>query len=176
MQLDPSQYDMRGALRVHASRSRVPICKTPQAIDFRVDQEDGEVSITLVSADRKLPLEKAGARVILRKWLPSIWGRSALENQLALDGTGNRWSLRTLEPDHHVLLSAPGFSPNLEFLSVDLEYALLDACSNGFLKRESKGITHSLKEHQITIDLPNQVRRLNNRIHDVAMEVDEVDL
>ena len=174
MQLDPSQYDMRGALIVHASKSRVPICKSPQAIEFRVDQEDGEVSITLVSADRKLTLDKASANAILRKWLPSIWGRSALENQLALDGNEKRWSLKPLEIGH-VLLSAPGSSPNLEFLSADLEYALMDACSNGFLKRESNGRTHTLKEHQITIK-PQKVRRLNNRIHDVAMEVDEVDL
>jgi len=175
VQLDPSQYDMRGALRAYARRSSVPICKTPQAIDFRVDQEDGNVSITLVSAHRKLPLEKASATVILRKWLPSIWGRSALENQSALDGTGNKWSLRKLESGG-VLLSAPGFSPNLEFFEADLEYALMEACSNGFLKGESKSRTHSLKEHQFTIDIPQKVRRLNNRIHDVAMEVDEVDL
>jgi len=174
MRLDPSQYDMRGVLIVHASKSRVPICKTPQAIEFRVDQEDGEVSVTLVSADRKLPLDKASANVILRKWLPSIWGRSTLENQLALDGNGKRWSLKPLEIGH-VLLSTPEFSPNLEFFSIDLEYALMDACSNGFLKRESNGRTHSLKEHQITIN-PQKVRKLNNRIHDVAMEVDEVDL
>ncbi len=172
--MDPSQYDMRGALIVHATKSRVPICKTPQAIEFRVDQEDGEVSITLVSAERNLLLDKASANVMLRKWLPSIWGKSALANQLALDGTGKRWSLQPLEMDH-VLLSAPEFSPNLEFSSIDLEYALLDACSNGFLKRESNGRTHSLKEHQITIK-PQKVRRLNNRIHDAAMEVDEVDL
>ena len=178
MRLDPENIPPRGGLMVHAVKSHVPICHLPQAMEFSSDWKRGEVSIEAISGTTKLTLARMSAIAILRRWLPVIWGKSSLRNQElqpnAEDAQSQpgHWSINPTDDPMRVKLSIPGFSPITEFNSAELENALMLSCA-GIVEATLKG--EEFPVHDITIK-HERVRNINNRIHDIAQEVDQIDL
>ena len=158
-------------MRVHATKSHVPICELPQALDFSLDSE-GLVLVTAVSGKSDLLLCRANPLVLIRKWLPAVWSKATVSGQAPSEqGQGRKWTLNPIS-QFSVLLSITGFSPNLEFAAIEIESALLATCSP-LISRALEGT--AFIEHEIRTS-PNSIRRINNRIHDIAQEVEEIEL
>ena len=176
MHLDPSPITSEGGTRVHANKCHVPICKLPQALEFSTNWESGLVSVMAISGSSRVTLARMSAIAILRRWLPVVWGKSSLENQgsslLPDEIEPRQWSLqRTVNP-RSIRLSIPGFSPVSEFDAAEIENALMISCAR-VVESSLKGVDFPV--HDISAK-HERVRMINNRIHDVAQEVDEIDL
>ena len=176
MHLDPNPIIPVGGIRVHATKSHVPICHLPQTLEFSTNWEGGQVSVMAISGSSNVTLVRMSAIAILRRWLPVIWGKSSLENQHSqpLPGTlePQLWSIQPTDDPRSVRLSIPGFSPITEFDSAELENALMLSCA-GVIEGTLKGAEFPV--HEITAKHV-RVRNINNRIHDIAQEVEQIDL
>ena len=176
MHLDPSPIIPSGEPIVHANKCHVPICKLPQALEFSTNWESGLVSVMAISGSSRVTLARMSAIAILRRWLPVVWGKSSLENQgspsLPDEIEPRQWSLQRTGNPRSILLSIPGFSPASEFDAAEIENALMISCAR-VVESSLKGVDFPV--HDISAK-HERVRIINNRIHDVAQEVDEIDL
>ena len=159
-------------LRVHATGCAFPMCDTPQALDIGADGESGEMLVYRVSGEHRTLLDTGSAIAIWSRWLPAAWGiRSIVDRStVGLHGESN-WSCMIGE-NASVHLTTPKCGPPITIAAKELEAALL--VMGGPTVEGSISVVE-FPEHRLEKELYRVVRH-NHRIHEIAQEVEEIDL
>ena len=112
------------------------------------------------------------AITIWSRWLPAAWGIRSIVNSPAvgLHGESN-WSC-VIGENASVHLTTPKCGPPIKIAGSELESALIQM-GGPAARRESSGAV--FPEHQLTKQVSRVVRH-NHRIHEIAQEVEEIDL
>ncbi len=195
-----SSIQIQVPIRVHAIASAIPICPLPQGLDFLVDGIDGTISIFRVSGEDRFLLDSGGVLEIWRQWLPVTWGKNAIRGRsipkldamqpkaedvdgqvlLAIealsakvdDTDGRNWSVHPLVNREALSLTTPGTAPPIELSPTEIEMALLLV---GTPTAEQRALKTDFPQHPIGEKFEEVVRH-NHRIHEIAQEVEEIEL
>ena len=159
-------------LRVYATSSKFPMCDTPQALDIGVDGNSGEMLIYRISGKHRTLIDAGSVLSMWSRWLPTIWGIRSIVNgsTLALDDD-SKWSC-VVGKNSSVQLTTSNCGPPINIAAREFEAALLliggPSVQNGL-----SGI--QFPEHPLAEDTTS-VARHNHRIHQIAQEVEEIEL
>ena len=159
-------------LRVHATGCAFPMCDTPQALDIGADGESGEMLVYRVSGEHRTLLDTGSAIAIWSRWLPAAWGIRSIVNSTAVGlHDESNWSCMIGE-NASVHLTTPKCGPPITIAAKELEAALL--VMGGPTVEGSISVVE-FPEHRLEKELSRVVRH-NHRIHEIAQEVEEIDL
>ncbi len=159
-------------LRVHATDCAFPMCDKPQALDIGTDGESGEMFVYRVSGELRTLLDVGSAIEIWNRWLPAAWGICSIAKRptVGLHDNSN-WSC-VIGENASVHLTTPKCGPPITIAGSELGAALIRMGSPA-AQRAFLGVV--FPEHQLT-DQVSKVVRHNHRIHEIAQEVEEIDL
>jgi len=161
-------------LRVYATSCKFPMCDTPQALDIGVDGDSGEMRIYRISGNRRTLIDAGSVLSMWSSWLSMIWGIRPLKRPV-LDGEGF-WScvndLRKIGGDAMIHLTTPNCGPPITISPVEFEAALL-LMGGPTVQSNISGI--QFPEHSLSEEV-TRVTRHNHRIHQIAQEVEEIEL
>jgi len=159
-------------LRVHATDCAFPMCDTPQALDIGADGESGEMLVYRVSGEHRTLLDTGSAIAIWGRWLPAAWGiRPIVDSSTVGLGDDSKWSCG-IGGNASVYLTTPKCGPPITIAANELEAALL--VMGGPVLQKDLAAVH-FPEHSLAGEVA-RVTRHNHRIHQIAQEVDEIDL
>ncbi len=159
-------------LRVHATGCAFPMCDTPQALDIGADGESGEMLVYRVSGEHRTLLDTGSAIAIWSRWLPVAWGiRPIVDSSTVGLHDESNWSCMIGE-NASVHLTTPKCGPPITIAAKELEAALL--VMGGPTVEGSISVVE-FPEHRLEKGLSRVVRH-NHRIHEIAQEVEEIDL
>ncbi len=159
-------------LRVYATACAFPMCDRLQALDIGTDGESGEMFVYRVSGEHRALLDVGSAITIWSRWLPAAWGIRSIAKRptVGLHDESN-WSCVVGE-NASVHLTTPKCGPPITIAGSELEAALI-RMGGPAAQRESSDVV--FPEHQLTEQVSRVVRH-NHRIHEIAQEVEEIDL
>ena len=159
-------------LRVHATACAFPMCDTPQALDIGADGESGEMLVYRISGEHRTLLDTGSAIAIWSRWLPAAWGiRPIIGSSTVGLGGESKWSCLD-GGNASVYLMTPKCGPPITIAANELEAALL-VMGGPVLQKDLAAV--QFPEHPLTEEVA-RVTRHNHRIHQIAQEVDEIDL
>lgn len=164
-------------LRVYATSSKFPMCDTPQALDIGLDGNSGEMVIYRISGKHRTLIDSGSVLSMWSSWLPMIWGIRSLNKKPVLDGDWDEnWScvndLRKIGGDAMIHLTTPNCGPPITISPVELEAALLGMGGPVIQKIHSE---MQFPEHSLSEEVTRVIRH-NHRIHQIAQEVEEIEL
>ena len=163
-------------LRVHATDCAFPMCDKPQALDIGTRATEGreseEMFVYRVSGERRTLLDVCSAIEIWSRWLPAAWSIcSIVKRPIVGLHNDSKWSCEIGE-NSSVHLTTPNCGPPITIAGSELEAALI-RMGGPATKRKISGVV--FPEHQLTKQVSRIVRH-NHRIHEIAQEVEEIDL
>ena len=159
-------------LRVHATACAFPMCDKPQALDIGTDGESGEMFVYRVSGERRTLLDVGSAIEIWSRWLPAAWGICSIAKRPAVGlHDDSNWSC-VIGENASIHLTTQNCGPPITIAGSELEAALI-RMGGPATQRKTSGVVFS--EHQLTKQVLRIVRH-NHRIHEIAQELDEIDL
>ena len=160
-------------LRVHAIGCAFPMCDKPQALDIGIDGESGEMFVYRVSGEKRTLLDIGRALTIWSRWLPVVWGIRPIVNGSAIGPNGKSLNWSCVREGGLILtLNTPNLGPPVAIATSELEAALLVMGGPAVLQGASN---EEFPEHPLRDDGFRVVRH-NHRIHEIAQEVEEIDL
>lgn len=161
-------------LRVHATGCAIPMCDTPQAVEIGIDNESGEMFVYRVSGNKRSLLDRGSVRTIWSRWLPIAWGIRSIVNSSVVgsDDESTNWSCLTGGNSASVQLTTPKCGLPITIATGELEAALL-LMGGPAVEQEVSGA--DFPEHPL-VEAITRVVRHNHRIHEIAQEVEEIDL
>ena len=159
-------------LRVHATGCAFPMCDKPQALDVGLDAESEEIFVYRVSGEKRTLLDIGGALTIWSRWLPVIWGIRSIVNGSAIGPNEESMNWSCVVGGSDVILNTPNRGPPITIAASELEAALLVMGGPTVLRSVSTG---EFPEHPLVGGIFRVVRH-NHRIHQIAEEVEEIDL
>jgi len=159
-------------LRVHATECAFPMCDKPQALDIGTDGESGEMFVYRVSGEHRTLLDVGSTIEMWSRWLPAAWGVLSIAKRptVGLHDDSN-WSC-VIGENASVHLTTPKCGPPITIAGSELEGALIRMGGRA-AQRESSGLV--FREHPLAKQISRVVRH-NHRIHEIAQEVEEIDL
>ena len=162
-------------LRVHATGCAFPMCDTPQALDIGADGESGEMLVYRVSGEHRTLLDESDAVALLGRWLPAAWGiRPIVDIETMGLGDDSKWSCG-IGGNYSVYLTTPKCGPPIPIAALELLTALLVMGAPLLQKALAAVNQTTFREHSLAGEV-TRVTRHNHRIHQIAQEVDEIDL
>ena len=158
-------------LRVYATSSKFPMFDTPQALDIGVDGNSGEMLIYRISGKHRTLIDAGSMLSMWSRWLPTTWGIRSIVNgsTLGLDDD-SKWSC--VVDNSSVQLTTPNCGPPINIAARELEGALL-LMGGASVQNVLSGI--QFPEHPLVEDTTS-VARHNHRIHQIAQEVEDIEL
>ena len=160
------------SLRVYATVCAFPMCDKPQAVDIETERESGEMFVYRISGEHRTLLDVGSAIEIWSRWLPAAWSIcSIVKRPIVGLHNDSKWSCEIGE-NASVHLITPNCGPPITIAGSELEAALI-RMGGPATQRNTAGVGFS--EHQLT-KLGLRIVRHNHRIHEIAQEVEEIDL
>tara|TARA_B100000029_G_C17587684_1_gene961617 strand:- start:2371 stop:2871 length:501 start_codon:yes stop_codon:yes gene_type:complete len=159
-------------LRVYATSCKFPMCDTPQALDIGVDGDSGEMRIYRISGKHRTLIDAGSVLSMWGRWLPTTWGIRSIVNGsiLGLDDEST-WSC-TVGENSSIHLTTPNYGPPIDISASELGAALL---LMGGPTVQSNLSRIQFPEHSLSEEV-TRVTRHNHRIHQIAQEVEEIEL
>ena len=160
------------SLRVHASSTSFPICDTPQALDIGLDGSSGNMVIYRISGSHRTLIDIGNVLSVWSRWLPTLWGIKPMVNRstLGLEGE-SKWSCVAIE-NSTVQLTTANCGPPIKIACRELEAALILI---GGHRVQSDLSGTQFPEYSLGEEVTN-VARHNHKIHQIAQEVEEIEL
>lgn len=159
-------------LRVHATGCAFPMCDKPQALDVGLDAESEEIFVYRVSGEKRALLDVGGALTIWSRWLPVIWGVRSIVSGSTIGPKEESMNWSCVMRGSDVILNTPNCGPPITIAANELEAALLVMGGPTVLQGVSNA---EFPEHPLVGEISRVVRH-NHRIHQIAEEVEEIDL
>tara|TARA_B100000959_G_C14691197_1_gene504752 strand:+ start:69 stop:578 length:510 start_codon:yes stop_codon:yes gene_type:complete len=166
---------LRVPIRVHACSAVIPICPRPQALDVVSEAGGAIISIYRVSADNRLLMDRGRSLDVWRRWLPLCWGRiPILEGKVPRADDASSWAAANVSgtDSFRITITPVSGSPPVDFRTEEMEMAILAVGTSAARLASQEA---ELPEHPLGVH-PTRLVRHNNRFHQLAQEVDEIEL
>lgn len=159
-------------LRIHAMASVFPMCEAPQALGIGIDGETGEMLIYRISGECRTLIDTGSVLSIWSRWLPVTWGIQSIVNASTMGlHDDSKWSC-VLGKNASVNLTTPNCGPPITLTARELEAGML-IMGGPLVQKDLSSV--EFPEHPLDENVP-RVTRHNHRIHQIAQEVEEIEL
>tara|TARA_B110000263_G_C15128106_1_gene427526 strand:+ start:18 stop:515 length:498 start_codon:yes stop_codon:yes gene_type:complete len=158
-------------LRVHATNCSIPITQNIQAIDITLSRKTNELLIYRISGEKKELIDHGKVLKMWSRWLSLSWGILSIYVKENIEAEVNGWTC-LVGNGETVKLNTPSCGPDIFLSCKELEAALLKM-GGSVIGEEISNVKFPI--HSLGSKITRVVKH-NHRIHQLAQEVNEIEL